>query len=412
MGENMSDKNPRGSFMAPKVMAVLSCAALMLAVAIPSLSASASPKPKLSTIKLMAISTVGSPAASYPEVFSSAEAAAAAINKAGGVNGHPLKIITCNDNFDPNTATQCARTAVHDRVTAVVGSVSTYISNILPVLLANKIPSIGSANASAAEVTDKNSFTITAGTGLYGNAGATELINHGKNKIAIVYIDIPIVAPLLASIEKTIPTLGNKTGTVVATIPVSPTATDMSTYTAALQASGASGALFVLSSGQVDELLQSDYEAGLSTATVTPALNTLAPADLASLGAAANGCYTTDTFYPSSDLSIPGIKKFNIDLDSFGSEDPRTDYALESWASVYAAAKVMAKAKVYTSGALLKALPKAGPISLGVLPPFNWGKPIKSLAPERIFSDDMVFSIVTNGKIVPQGGFTNVLGLK
>ena len=52
-------------------------------------------------IKLMLIYTANSPAANSPEALAGAKAAAMAINSAGGVKGHQIQIIGCNDQFRP-----------------------------------------------------------------------------------------------------------------------------------------------------------------------------------------------------------------------------------------------------------------------------------------------------------------------
>src|ERR1700689_387658 len=67
-----------------------------------------------SPVKLMATGILNTPAANFTESVNGAEAAAAAINKAGGINGHPIEIITCNDNLNAADAIGCARGAVAD----------------------------------------------------------------------------------------------------------------------------------------------------------------------------------------------------------------------------------------------------------------------------------------------------------
>ena len=51
-------------------------------------------------------------------------AAARAINAAGGVNGHPLVVDSCNDQGDPNLSATCARKMVSDHVVATFGDIS------------------------------------------------------------------------------------------------------------------------------------------------------------------------------------------------------------------------------------------------------------------------------------------------
>lgn len=66
-----------------------------------------------------------------------------ALNKSGGLKGRRVEVIECNDKNDPNEAQKCARTAVSEKVTAVVGGFSLFGDRIWPVLSAAKIPWIG-----------------------------------------------------------------------------------------------------------------------------------------------------------------------------------------------------------------------------------------------------------------------------
>jgi branched-chain amino acid transport system substrate-binding protein len=401
------------------------CAAACLATALTACSSTSS-KPTAATsetagasakgtpIKLMVITTVGNPASSYPEAYSAAEAAASAVNAAGGVNGHPLDVQLCNDNFDPNDATQCGRSAVAAHVAAVVGDVSTYADNYMPILKAAGIPDVGNLDATSDEATFPNSFPLEVGTAVILQAQAAELVNHGKKKIAVVYINIPVVAPLLASITAKIPSLGSGGGKVVAQIPVPATATDMSSYSAELKASGANGALFVLGTAQLEQLLEADYQGGV-TSQVTGGVQTLPPAALQQLGPAADGLQAIDSYLPATDTADAGIAQFNKELDSYGMKDPRTDTAVAAWASVHIVANLMTKAHTTTASGLTTALKAAGTINFPGVGAFNWSKPISQFLPERVFSTQLSYSVVQNGKIVVQGnsstGFSNILNL-
>jgi ABC-type branched-subunit amino acid transport system substrate-binding protein len=365
-------------------------------------------------VNLMVITTVGNSAGSFPEAYSAAKAAAAAVNAAGGVNGHPLNVQLCNDNYDPNQATQCGRTAVADHVAAVVGDISTYADNYMPILKAAGIPSIGNLNATADEATFPNSFPLEVGTAVLLQAQAAEMVKQGKKKIAIVYINIPVVAPLLSGIVAKIPSLGGGGGKVVAKIPVPATATDMSSYSAELKASGANGALFVLAQAQLQQLLQTNYQGGV-TSSVTGAIQTLPPTALQQLGPAADGLVAIDSYLPATDTANAGITRFNKEMDTYGMKDPRTDYAVAAWASVHITATLMAKAHTTTAKGLMAALKTAGPINFPGVAPFDWSKPISTFLPLRVFSNQLSHSLVQGGKIVVQGnsptGFTNILNL-
>ena len=70
------------------------------------------------SVKVFVTGPFSDPTFAVPEALSGAQAAAAAINKAGGINGHSIQIVSCNDQLSPNSATTCADQAVRDHVTA------------------------------------------------------------------------------------------------------------------------------------------------------------------------------------------------------------------------------------------------------------------------------------------------------
>ena len=78
------------------------------------------PEPK-DPIKVMVITPEDNDILIIPEARIGVQAAAERINSEGGVQGHPIEVLTCNDQNDPNTAASCAREAVDAGVVAVVG---------------------------------------------------------------------------------------------------------------------------------------------------------------------------------------------------------------------------------------------------------------------------------------------------
>jgi ABC-type branched-subunit amino acid transport system substrate-binding protein len=88
-------------------------------------------------IKVSVIAPIEVPGQNYagvPNEFNSAEAYATHINENGGINGRPLEVVTCDEKQQTQLAVDCAREALTEHVTAVVGSYSYYGQNIIPLL--------------------------------------------------------------------------------------------------------------------------------------------------------------------------------------------------------------------------------------------------------------------------------------
>ncbi len=65
------------------------------------------------------------------------------INARGGINGHPLQIVSCADNNNANQATKCAEQAVADpQMLGLIADSSTCSSQVYDILAVHKMASI------------------------------------------------------------------------------------------------------------------------------------------------------------------------------------------------------------------------------------------------------------------------------
>ncbi|HVM65456.1 MAG TPA: ABC transporter substrate-binding protein, partial [Acidimicrobiales bacterium] len=103
-------------------------------------------------VKVMQIYDGSGPAAT-PEVTEGAQAAVKALNAYGGIGHHPVALVECNTDNDPNTAANCGRTAVAGDVVALVGSSTQYASEFLPDMVAHKIADLGAEPAGVGDFT-------------------------------------------------------------------------------------------------------------------------------------------------------------------------------------------------------------------------------------------------------------------
>jgi Periplasmic binding protein len=97
------------------------------------------------------------------------QASAAAVNRAGGIHGHPLQMLICDDNGDPNKNLACSRQAVSEHVAAVITTDADTIAG-LPILKAAGIPVISTLGFWNQELTSRYVFPINGG-GSRGGGG-------------------------------------------------------------------------------------------------------------------------------------------------------------------------------------------------------------------------------------------------
>ncbi|MCZ1000273.1 ABC transporter substrate-binding protein [Streptomyces mirabilis] len=115
------------------------------------------------TITVMTWAPQDTPATNKPGMPAMAEAYARWVNANGGIHGHKLKVLTCNDHNDTVYAAKCARRAADENVVAVVGSYSQHGRSFLAPLEAAGIPYIGGYGVTDDEFSSPLSYPINGG---------------------------------------------------------------------------------------------------------------------------------------------------------------------------------------------------------------------------------------------------------
>ena len=253
----------------------------------------------------------GSPEQDYHTLNGGAAAAIRSINLKGGLAGHPMKLVACDDNSDPNRAVLCARQAIQDKAWAVIASSTLYTSAAGPILAAAKIPYVGGWLNSAYDATNKNGFPIAplGQQAFQGTAYSVE--KAGAKKIAIVELDVPAVAALGTATQVAIKKSGAAVGPLVL---VPPTATDNSSYAEAVKSSGSDGVVIISSQAGVVSFIKAAQDLGLKLHYGIEA-GDYPPSVLKSLGAAVNSLTAAGYWPPSANPgNSAGAKQFVADI--------------------------------------------------------------------------------------------------
>jgi ABC-type branched-subunit amino acid transport system substrate-binding protein len=115
------------------------------------------------TITVMTWAPEDTNATNKPGMPAFALAYARWVNERGGLGGHQLKVLTCNDHNDGVSAARCARRAVKEDAVAVVGSYSQHADSFFPVLEGAGIPYIGGYGITTEEFTSPLSYPVNGG---------------------------------------------------------------------------------------------------------------------------------------------------------------------------------------------------------------------------------------------------------
>lgn len=116
-------------------------------------------------------------ATNMPGMPAMAKAYARWVNANGGINGHELRVLTCNEENTTAGAAACARRAVHEGAVAVVGSYSQNGNAFMAPLEAADIPYIGGYGISEDEFTSPLSYPVNGGV-------ASLIAGHGMQLAA------------------------------------------------------------------------------------------------------------------------------------------------------------------------------------------------------------------------------------
>ncbi|MEU5160472.1 ABC transporter substrate-binding protein [Streptomyces sp. NPDC020875] len=118
-----------------------------------------SPEP----VTVMTFAPENTDATNMPGMPAMAKAYERWANATGGIDGHRLRVITCNEGNTPAGASECARRAVDEGVDAVVGSYSQHGGAFMAPLEAAAIPFIGGYGLAEEEFTSYVSYPVNGG---------------------------------------------------------------------------------------------------------------------------------------------------------------------------------------------------------------------------------------------------------
>jgi ABC-type branched-subunit amino acid transport system substrate-binding protein len=310
-----------------------------------------------STVSIMAVSDV-SQVESYPNDWAGSQAAALAINKAGGINGHKIKIIQCNENGTANGVEACGREAVSDHVIAATSIPILYANVFVPVLKSANIADLNSGLSPTEEALDANSFPLGAGASATSDGQAILLKDLGAKKDTTLVFPNPASETIAQEVKSGAVSLGD---TYTGDTQISFTTTDYAPIAQAIKASGADGVGNAVSGQASAQTIEAAAQAGISLKYAGLA----EPFDHAlvkQMGSVANGVGLVYTVPPveAASSKFPYLEDFVKDMKAaqkagIPNATNRDATAVLSWLGIEAIADVAAKVKgSLTAAAVLK----------------------------------------------------------
>ncbi|QYB00185.1 ABC transporter substrate-binding protein (plasmid) [Rhodococcus sp. USK10] len=316
-------------------------------------------------IALMVIADLTAPGFSFPQIVDGAQAAVNEVNRAGGIDGRTIALLTCDSQNDPNAAAACARKAVAEEVSAVVGMQSLQSDAIVRGLEAANIPAVGGNDIGALDRKSPISFPLTSTPSVLFAVAAAMPGYEQCTKPGVFSSDVPITAEYAEIITdffaENVPT-----ASPVRTVSSTVTATDVTAQVATLL-EGGTDCVFMLNPPALNlAAVKAIYNSGAKV-KVSGATPALPPQSMADLGEAAIGVYSTSGFKlpgtaAAADVYSEGMNEVNPEAI----QDTNSEGA---YAGVKIVAQAMTGLEDQSPKAVLNALNSMKNIDVGVVAP-------------------------------------------
>jgi branched-chain amino acid transport system substrate-binding protein len=344
----------------------------------------------------------------FSAAVSAAKGAVRAVNAAGGVDGHPLDLIVCNNQFNPNQERDCARTLISDGVVATVGDIDYSAEKDANELYqAAGVAQIGDTPSGFSE-TDPNSYLFWGGQSYVNAAEIYAAAKWGSgHKVATLDLAVPFDNPFPAFWRKACAVEGCQV--VAQTTVQTNQTTDLSPYAQQL-VSGQPDTIAVDLGPLLQELVPALDQLGY-TGKVADQDTNLTPPNFLSQPAGIQDQYINISPFPPPFASgqFLGIKQFLTEMQAEAATGDSTapTYTNDSdmstmaaWLAVHVFAEIAGPAHAFTAASFKKAIDAAQNVSLLGLSP-NWtpdeaNAAVPSLP--RVSLDAWYFYTYVNGK--------------
>ncbi|MER6997532.1 ABC transporter substrate-binding protein [Streptomyces sp. NPDC000410] len=348
-----------------------------------------------------------------------AQAYARYVNARGGIDGHELRILTCNEQNTTAGAAACARRAVKEGAVAVVGSYSQHGRAFMAPLEAAGIPYIGGFGISEEEFSSYLSYPVNGGQAAL-LAGNGRQLAAGCRRVALVRPDTVAGDDLPVLLNAGLSEGGARTSADIKT------AEDSTEYAqeaeiARERAGSRKGCVTAVLGERTETFFDSfrrPADEDANTVRVSSVLSSVGQPLIDSTGGAKGpfeGAYMTG-WYPDAGDARWGTMRNVIREHAFADDriDPADAGVQTTWIAYTVLQKVIESLDrpEITPGALAHALDKGVRVDTGGLtPPLRWRFEDMLGTPgfPRAINRSVTFQVVRNGRLVAQQpGFVDV----
>ena len=348
-------------------------------------------------VKVMTLTAYDTDTLNVKAVLDIAQGAVVQINNNGGLGGHELRLITCNEGADPNQAAACARQAVDEGVVAMVGGFTANGDAIMPILEQAGIAWFAPPGISAAELSSQDSYPIISG--VLGLAGLGRLAaEDGCADVASVNYDLPSAGSISQLVDLGLGSQGHAPSDL---IKVPPTTTDFSTiaqetsdYDCAIVGTPPQPFLGIAASGAQ---LGSETKYYVVPGGLTDAVS-------ASGGAAVEGAVTLSNFPAGDDPIWDDAKAAVGDLADDENGGWSALYLQNTWVAYRTFLTLLEANTDFSAEAIKATLDGTTQVDTdGFAPPFSFAQEFPAPGLNRVFNYQELRFRIDGGKLVQDG---------
>jgi ABC-type branched-subunit amino acid transport system substrate-binding protein len=336
-------------------------------------SASAASKLSGAPVVIGSMYPINASIATFPQLQYMAQIAVDVVNANGGIKGHPLQWVHCDDKGDPNVAATCANQLVNqDKVKAMVESVGLEGNIAWPQI--QKADIINWFNVPIWPQDGTSSLSYPAGAGIYADQNVGTLVKPGEfKKVECLSAAGAFAGPICAFAKAS---LAAKGITNFSMITWPPTTTSFQPYAEKVVASGADAVVIVESDAITAPVLQALGAANAKVTALEPSTSigtqSLQVAKQAGIPLRVAASWAADpAMFAARQQMLDNVQKYASAVGAPAGFDTISDNAFNMYQGILSLATVMNGAKSLST-ADLQAYIATHPISTGVAPPLNW----------------------------------------
>jgi branched-chain amino acid transport system substrate-binding protein len=349
-----------------------------------------------------------SPIYTNPEDKAGLEAGVDAVNAAGGVDGHPLKLTFCDSHQQASAEVSCTESLISSHIVAALSPLVTAdaTGRIWQLYKAAGIAAVGTVGALPSELQGGTVFPMGSGLPGWNYGAAANLLASGAKHIGILVDTTPP-----SQFNGVLSTDALKSAGVTPTVVTGDPNSDPTFATAAAKVTGGGvdGLLLLTSPPNIPKAVTALKQVGYS-GKISTLSGELVTQVVKAVGNGLNGMLISSLGAFPTDTSNSGVQAFRADMMKYQPGAGIDDDSLRTWSAVMLFAKVAGAAHATTASAVLAAFNNLStPVDLGTYAPY---KVVGSVPPlpafPRMFNPTVTNGVFENGAVQPDGkGFVN-----